>query len=65
MSALLGAGGSYRVLGKKFPAVEIYESDIRRELEANGLRKIKISVMRTEDLENNYKGFIFVVASKK
>lgn len=65
MSALLGAKGSYKVLGRQFPAVEIYENDIRAELKKNSFHRIKVSSMRTEDLENNYKGFMFITAEKK
>ncbi|MBI4132595.1 MAG: hypothetical protein HY473_00640 [Candidatus Sungbacteria bacterium] len=64
MSALRGARGSYKVLDKRFPAVQIYESDLYRELRKNRLGKIRFSTMKTEDLGNNYRGFIFIIAEK-
>lgn len=64
MSALLGAKGSYKVLKRQFPAVELYEDDVRRELMKNGFREVRIASMKTEDLENNYRGFMFIIGEK-
>ncbi len=65
MSALRGAKGSYKVLEKEFPAVELYEDDMEKGLQAAGFSVIRISSIHTEDKSNNYEGFMFVVAQKK
>lgn len=65
MSVILGARGSYRVLKKRFPVVELYENDLYRELKKNGFWKVKISPMITENPRSDYKGFMFVTAEKK
>lgn len=65
MSALLRAKGSYKVLGRRFPAVELYEEDVRRELTKNGFKEVRIASMKTEDFSNNYRGFMFVIGEKQ
>lgn len=64
MSALRGAKGDYKVLDKKFPAVELYESDIEAAFRRVGLKAIRISSIHTEDRSNNYEGFMFAIAQK-
>lgn len=64
MSALRGAKGSYKVLDKEFPAVELYEEDVERALKEAGFSVIRISAIHTEDTENNYEGFMFIAAQK-
>jgi hypothetical protein len=64
MSALRGAKGSYKVLEKEFPAVELYEDDMQIGLQAAGFSVIRISSIHTEEKSNNYEGFMFVIAQK-
>lgn len=62
MSALLGAKGSYKVLDKNFPAVELNEIDIEKTFKKTGLSLIRTKSIRFENKDNNYEGFIFIVA---
>lgn len=64
MSALRGAKQSYKVLNDKFPALELYESDMEQGLKEAGFTIIRISSIHTEDRSNNYEGFMFVAAQK-
>jgi len=65
MSALRGAKETYKVLDKQFPAVELYETDLKTGLENAGFHVIRISSIHSEDRSNEYEGFMFVVAQKK
>ncbi len=64
MSALRGAKGYYGVLSKKFPAVELYEDDVKKAMKNAKFELIRIFSIHTEARGMDYEGFMFIIAKK-